>query len=51
MRRPSHPTYCANPDGKQVNGVFVTLDSSATMGRPGSCDPTSNTAYTIELTK
>jgi len=48
---PSHPTYCANPDGKQVNGVFVTLDSSATMGTPGPYDPTSNTAYTIELTK
>jgi Flp pilus assembly protein TadG len=48
---PSHPTYCANNDGKQVNGVFVTLDSSATMGTPGPYDPDSNTAYTIELTR
>jgi hypothetical protein len=48
---PAHPTYCQNADGKQVNGVFVTLDSSATMGTPGPYDPSSNTAYTIELTQ
>jgi hypothetical protein len=48
---PAHPTYCGNSDGKQVNGVFVNLDTSANMGTPGPYDPSSNTAYTVELTK
>ena len=48
---PANPTYCSNSDGKQVNGVFVNLDSSASMGTPGPYDPTSNTAYTVELTQ
>jgi Flp pilus assembly protein TadG len=48
---PNHPTYCANNDGKQVNGTFVTLDSAATMGTPGPYNPGSNTAYTVELTQ
>ena len=48
---PAHPTYCSNSDGKQVNGVFVNLDSSATMGTPGPYDPSSNTAFTVELTQ
>ena len=48
---PANPTYCANNDGKQVNGVFVNLDTSASMGTPGPYDPTSNTAYTVELTQ
>jgi hypothetical protein len=32
---PAQPTYCSNSDGKQMNGVFVNLDSSASMGTPG----------------
>lgn len=48
---PAHPSYCSNSDGKQVNGVFVNLDSSATMGTPGPYDPSSNTAFTVELTQ
>ncbi len=48
---PAHPSYCNTNDGKEVNGVFVTLDSSPTIGTPGPYDPTSNTAYTVELTK
>lgn len=48
---PAHPTYCANNDGKEVNGVFVTLEGAATMGTPGPYDPDSNTAYTVELTQ
>lgn len=48
---PSHPTYCANNDGKQVNGVFVTLESSTSIGTPGPYNPQSNTAYTITLTQ
>jgi hypothetical protein len=48
---PAHPTYCGNSDGKQVNGVFVTLETSATIGTPGPYNPQSNTAYTITLTK
>jgi Flp pilus assembly protein TadG len=48
---PANPTYCSNSDGKQVNGVFVNLDTSASMGTPGPYDPTSNTAYTVELTQ
>jgi hypothetical protein len=48
---PNHPTYCQNDDGKQVNGEFVTLDSSQTIGTPGPYTPGSNTAYTIELTQ
>ena len=48
---PANPSYCSNSDGKQVNGVFVNLDSSASMGTPGPYDPTSNTAFTVELTQ
>jgi Flp pilus assembly protein TadG len=48
---PASPSQCSNSDGKQVNGVFVNLDSSASMGTPGPYDPTSNTAYTVELTQ
>jgi Putative Flp pilus-assembly TadE/G-like len=48
---PAHPTYCANNDGKEVNGVFVTLEASATIGTPGPYNPQSNTAYTVTLTK
>jgi len=48
---PAHPSYCGNSDGKEVNGVFVTLDTSATMGTPGPYNPQSNTAFTVELTQ
>jgi putative Flp pilus-assembly TadE/G-like protein len=48
---PASPTYCGNSDGKQVNGVFVTLETSATIGTPGPYNPQSNTAYTVTLTK
>jgi len=48
---PANPSYCSNSDGKQVNRVFVNLDSSASMGTPGPYDPTSNTAFTVELTQ
>ena len=48
---PANPSYCSNSDGKQVNGTFVNLDTSASMGTPGPYDPTSNTAYTVELTQ
>jgi Flp pilus assembly protein TadG len=48
---PVNPSYCSNSDGKQVNGVFVNLDSSASMGTPGPYDPSSNTAFTVELTQ
>jgi hypothetical protein len=48
---PAAPTYCGNSDGKEVNGVFVTLETSATVGTPGAYNPQSNTAYTITLTK
>ena len=48
---PANPSYCGNSDGKQVNGTFVNLDSSASMGTPGPYDPTSNTAFTVELTQ
>jgi Flp pilus assembly protein TadG len=48
---PANPSYCGNSDGKQVNGTFVNLDTSASMGTPGPYDPTSNTAFTVELTQ
>jgi Putative Flp pilus-assembly TadE/G-like len=48
---PAHPSYCANNDGKEVNGVFVTLETSTTVGTPGPYNPQSNTAYTITLTQ
>jgi hypothetical protein len=48
---PANPSYCGNSDGKQVNGVFVTLETSATVGTPGAYNPQSNTAYTITLTQ
>ena len=48
---PDHPTYCRNSDGKQVNGVFVTLDSADSTGTSGTYDPTNNTAYTAALTQ
>jgi hypothetical protein len=31
--------------------VFVTLDTSASMGTPGPYDPQSNTAFTVVLTQ
>jgi Flp pilus assembly protein TadG len=48
---PNHPTYCANSDGKQVNGVFVGLDGTPSAGTGGAYDPSSNTAYTVGLTQ
>jgi hypothetical protein len=48
---PAHPSYCQTNDGKEVNGVFVNLDSSPSIGTPGPYDPRSNTAYTVVLTK
>jgi hypothetical protein len=48
---PANPSYCGNSDGKEVNGVFVTLETSATVGTPGAYNPQSNTAYTITLTQ
>jgi len=48
---PANPSYCGNSDGKEVNGVFVTLESSTTIGTPGAYNPQSNTAYTITLTQ
>ncbi|MGN6379113.1 MAG: hypothetical protein ACTHNU_09200, partial [Gaiellales bacterium] len=48
---PSHPTYCANSDGKQVNGVFVSLDGTPSTGTGGQYNPGSNTAYMEELTQ
>jgi Flp pilus assembly protein TadG len=48
---PANPSYCANSDGRQVNGVFDDLDSDPTVGTGGSYDPGSNTAYTVALTQ
>jgi Flp pilus assembly protein TadG len=48
---PNHPTYCANSDGKQVNGVFVGLDGTPSVGTGGAYNPGSNTAYTVGLTQ
>ena len=48
---PAHPTYCGNSDGKQVNGVFVSMDSTPDTGTGGQWNPGSSTAYTIALTK
>jgi hypothetical protein len=48
---PLAPTYCGNSDGKEVNGVFVTLETSATVGTPGAYNPQSNTAFTVTLTQ
>ena len=48
---PNHPTYCANSDGKQVNGVFVGLDGTPSAGTGGAYNPSSNTAYTVGLTQ
>jgi Flp pilus assembly protein TadG len=48
---PANPSYCKTNDGKEVNGVFVTLDASPTIGTPGPYNPNSNTIYTIELTQ
>jgi Flp pilus assembly protein TadG len=48
---PNHPSYCANSDGKQVNGVFVGLDGTASSGTGGAYNPNSNTAYMVGLTQ
>lgn len=46
------PSACSNPDdGKQVDGTFVTLDSSSTVGTGGKYQPGSGTAYMAALTK
>ena len=48
---PSHPTYCQNNDGKQVNGVFVSLDMTPSVGISGAYDPNANTGTTVALTQ
>ncbi len=48
---PTHPSYCSNSDGKQVNGVFVSLDLSPTVGTSGAWDPNNNTGSTVALTQ
>jgi hypothetical protein len=48
---PTNPSYCANADGKQVNGVFVSLDGTPSTGTGGTYNPGSNTAYTVGLTQ
>jgi Flp pilus assembly protein TadG len=48
---PLHPSFCQSNDGKEVNGVFVNLDSSQSIGTPGPYNPQSNTAYTVVLTQ
>jgi hypothetical protein len=48
---PAHPTYCGNSDGKQVNGVFVSLDGTASTGTGGAYNPNAGTAYMIGLTQ
>lgn len=48
---PDHPSYCKNNDGKQINGVFVALDSADSTGTSGTYDPNNNTAYTTALTQ
>lgn len=48
---PLHPSYCANNDGKQVNGVFVSLDGSPSTGTSSTYQPTQNTAFTEALTQ
>jgi Flp pilus assembly protein TadG len=48
---PASPSYCNSSDGKEVNGVFVTLEGDQTVGTGGSYTPGSNTAYTAALTQ
>lgn len=48
---PNNPSYCKNNDGKQVNGIFVALDSADSTGTSGTYDPNNNTAYTTALTQ
>jgi Flp pilus assembly protein TadG len=48
---PLNPTYCGNSDGKQVNGVFVSLDGTASTGTGGAYKPNAGTAYMIGLTQ
>ena len=48
---PTHPSYCQNNDGKQINGVFVSLDLSPTVGTSGQWDPNNSTATTVALTQ
>jgi len=46
------PATCSNASGgKQVDGTFVSLDSSPTVGTGGKWVPSSNTAYMAALTK
>ncbi len=48
---PNHPSYCANSDGKQINGVFVSLDATSSAGTGGAYNPNNGTAYMIGLTQ
>jgi Flp pilus assembly protein TadG len=44
------PSYCANNDGKEVNGRFVNIQDTDPNNGLGGYNPGSNTDYQIELT-
>jgi Putative Flp pilus-assembly TadE/G-like len=51
---PLNPTYCANTDGKQINGIFIGLDDATTAGSTSGAwnpNPGTDTAYTTALTQ
>ena len=47
---PAHPSYCANNDGKEVNGRFVNIQDTDPSNDLGAYDPNQNTDYQVELT-
>lgn len=46
----THPSYCSNADGGEVNGRFVNIQDTDPFNGLGSFDPNSNTDYQVELT-
>ena len=51
MTRARLRSAVSNNDGKQVNGVFVSIDMSPTIGTSGQWDPTNSTGTTVALTQ
>jgi Flp pilus assembly protein TadG len=46
---PANPSYCSSSDGKQVNGVFITMSTPDSSYTTGAWNGSSSSAYTYGL--